>query len=812
MKKWVNLALSSAILGGTLLSGLGAGTSYVNADAQKVSTVVQSFTDLGHHWAAPQIEKWSARGVIQGNQGEFEPERALTRAEWVALINRAFQLPNVKSTPFADVKETDWYASEVHSAAAAGYIKGFANGSFQPTADLSREQAALTLAKLLGLQQDVATVSFKDEKEISSWSKSSVYSAVNHGLMRGYDDQTYRPKAQLTRAEAVVMLDRAIDLYGAWYGEAGEYGPKQGEATEKLNGHVIISAPGITLRNVEIAGDLVIGEGVGEGDVNLDHVTVHGTVKVYGGGENSIHLNNSVLLNVIVNKNDGTVRLVAQGSTSIQEVTVKTGANLEAEKGVTVNKVSLTNELPTDSKVRLSGYFNTVNVEAYSLSLEIPEGSIGSLNISPEAADATLDTGKEAEILQLVLNAAAKITGIGTISTATINSTGVSFDKAPAKIKVGDQVAEDVTVQVGEKELKAVDTSKPAPDPSPSTNTNTPIGSVSNGGDSTNGGSNQNGSSPGGNTKPDVSPWPVLSTEQGVVSVTEAVYFTSDQDGTAYLLSRMNAYWDLNTAELAVKSGDGLTKNVKAGQRTYFDTSRLQNISFPSNYGFAVVVFNAAGKYAVKDLDILNETEAIRDYPVVAQYGGELEYFSLIYNRTLELSPGKTTEGIIQIALDGTEDFKPFDASMGQVEIRDNKIYIRPLSMNLGKNFKFRLIEQSVVTKDSQFNTEFTTGNMNFYIHITLLSHGGGKNAMVKVGDEIEFSVADEGTVYLVPDIISGSKETFDEKVEEGFGKKIEVTTDEVGKSVRISTEGLSPGEYNLMVWGGHSVYITLSE
>jgi len=451
-KKWVNLALSSVILGGALFSSLGAGNSIVRADDLKTPTVVQNFTDIGGHWAATQVEKWNARGVVQGDHGKFEPDRALTRAEWVALINRAFQLPNVKSSQFSDVQETDWYASEIQSAVAAGYIEGYEDGQFKPTANLSREQAAVTLAKLLKLKQDnTVSVSFNDDDQISGWSKSSVYAAVNSGLMRGYASQEFHPKDHLTRAEAIVMLDRAIDLNGAWYGEAGVYGPDQGEEVLKQEGNVIISAPGITLRNMEIAGDLIIGENVGEGDVDLDHVAVHGTVKVYGGGENSIHVNNSVLVNVIVNKNDGSVRLVAKGSTSIQEVTVNTGVNLEAEKGVTVNKVALTNELPADSKVRLSGYINTVNVEAYSLSLDIPEGSIENLNISAEAAGTTIDTGKEASILQLVLNAVAKITGLGTIETATVNSPGVSFDKAPAQIKVGDKVADDVTVQIGGK-------------------------------------------------------------------------------------------------------------------------------------------------------------------------------------------------------------------------------------------------------------------------------------------------------------------------------------------------------------------------
>ncbi|MNW57585.1 Cellulosome-anchoring protein precursor [compost metagenome] len=90
---------------------------------------------------------------------------------------------------------------------SAGYIQGDEKGSFKPTAHMTREQAVVTLVKLLRLHQDRAlSVSLKDDTSISSWSKSSVYSAVNHGLIRGYVDQTFRPQGELTRAETVQQM------------------------------------------------------------------------------------------------------------------------------------------------------------------------------------------------------------------------------------------------------------------------------------------------------------------------------------------------------------------------------------------------------------------------------------------------------------------------------------------------------------------------------------------------------------------------------------------------------------------------------
>jgi len=856
-KRGLNVLAASLVLGGALWSGFGTGGGSVmassSASAAIAATPVQQqeavhrepgktavFSDMAGHWAEAAVDKWQGRGIVQGfGNGKFEPNRGLTRSEWVALVNRMFQIQSSAAGSFPDVKATDWFAADVQAAQASGYIQGYQDGTFKPNGHVTREQAAVTLANFLKLQSAEAPANekiFKDEAALGAWSKSGVYAAAGRGLIQGAGDGWFRPDQVLTRAEAVALLDRAVQVYGSWYGEAGEYGPEQAEAKVKEDGNVIVNASGITLRNMEIAGDLIIGKGVGEGDVTLSNVTVHGQTFVYGGGEHSIHLDNSVIVNIIVNKKDGTVRLVAKGSTSIQEVVVQTGANVEAEKGVQVSKVSLTKELPTDSKVRLAGYFDTVNVEAYSLALNIPEGAIGELNVSKEASGAQVDTGKEASILSLVLDAAAKVTGLGSIEKATVNAAGSSFDKAPAQVKTGAELKGDATVTIGGKEMKAADAaaaaspSASAPAASPaategSTGSGGSTGSSGSGsgggtsGGSTGGspggntGSTPGGNQPGGGSTPQVpGERPAVSLEREAISVGEAVYFNSDQDGTAYILSERIAYYELPTVQLAVESGEALAKTVRAGERSYFDTSLLNNVGYPRNYEFNIVVYNAIGNYEAKELVILDESETLTENPGLTHYGSDPEYFTLNFNRSLEVAPGKTTESLVELALNGSDVFEPFTAALGTVEVKNNKVIIRPVQSQLGKNFKFRLLQGSVVTSDAQSNVEHMTGPINSFVKITLLSHGGGYVANAKIGDTLEFSVGDAGTVYLVPNMISGSQETFDEKVTEGWGKKLEVTAEQAGQPVTLSTEGLSPGSYQLMVWHGHSVQVELSE
>src|SRR5690606_27264528 len=103
---------------------------------------------------------------------------------------------------------------------------------------------------------------------------------------------------------------------------AGIYGPATG--TETVQGNVTISSPDVTLRNTVIEGDLILGEGIGEGEVYLHGVTVKGQTIVNGGGTESIYFTDSVLATVIVNKNTGAVRIVAKGSTQVYEVQLET--------------------------------------------------------------------------------------------------------------------------------------------------------------------------------------------------------------------------------------------------------------------------------------------------------------------------------------------------------------------------------------------------------------------------------------------------------------------------------------------------------
>lgn len=264
-----------------------------------IPTALAQPSDVQGHWAEKKIAEWVAKGLAGGYpDGTFKPNNHITRAEFVALVNRAFEKQDPTATAnFKDIKQSHWFYSEVAVAAQAGYVSGYTDGTFKPNNPISRQEVASIMARLLGLGNDAPEAGFKDS--VAAWAKDAVNAVAVARIMGGYTDGTFKATNPITRAEAVVTLDRAMkmtvgekpqepEVTTVTYDKAGTYGPATG--TETIRGDVAINVSGVTLQNVTITGDLLLAKGIGEGDVILKNVTVKGETIVEGGGSNSVVL------------------------------------------------------------------------------------------------------------------------------------------------------------------------------------------------------------------------------------------------------------------------------------------------------------------------------------------------------------------------------------------------------------------------------------------------------------------------------------------------------------------------------------------
>ena len=167
--------------------------------------------DIKGDWAAAEIEQAVSTGYVKGYpDGTFRPNDEVTRAEFVAMVDGAFQVPAGQAeNTLKDVSTRDWFAQDVSSALAAEFVGGYADGTFRPQQEVSRQEAACMLARLLKLD-GTGDPGFSDAGAVGNWAKTSVSGLVTAGIMSGYPDGTFKPQKAVTRAEAVVMINQAL--------------------------------------------------------------------------------------------------------------------------------------------------------------------------------------------------------------------------------------------------------------------------------------------------------------------------------------------------------------------------------------------------------------------------------------------------------------------------------------------------------------------------------------------------------------------------------------------------------------------------
>lgn len=185
-------------------------------------------------WYAPEVSNLYQRRVIKGyDDGTYRAGQQVTRAEFVCMVNRAFETdlenftgipvdqltPQFGSagfgSPFADVHDTDWFEPCVANALNRGFIVFGEN--FRPGDPINRAEAMTMLVKTnLVLQMEIGEPSaqalpFNDVPD-DAWFKPYVQSAYENDLTKGRTSNSFAPTGTVTRAEAAVMIKRTLDF------------------------------------------------------------------------------------------------------------------------------------------------------------------------------------------------------------------------------------------------------------------------------------------------------------------------------------------------------------------------------------------------------------------------------------------------------------------------------------------------------------------------------------------------------------------------------------------------------------------------
>ena len=166
--------------------------------------------DISGHWARDSIVKLIDAVVISGYpDGSFQPDKSVSRAEFTVMLVKALKLEPKDGPVFQDTV-AHWAKASIGTAAAHHIISGYDQNTFGPDDRITREQAAVIIARAAGLQAGEQTLNFSDARQISPWALSGVAAAVNNAYLSGYPDNSFLPQGYTSRAEAAVIIAKLL--------------------------------------------------------------------------------------------------------------------------------------------------------------------------------------------------------------------------------------------------------------------------------------------------------------------------------------------------------------------------------------------------------------------------------------------------------------------------------------------------------------------------------------------------------------------------------------------------------------------------
>ena len=345
------------------------------------SAVEPTYGDIAGHWAEASIERWSGHGIIQGNNGKFNPNGQLTCAHFAAILARLLKLPAAKDAGFSDNTPDAWHYDAINRCAAAGILKGNLNGTVTPNAPITRERAMVMLGRALGIEpiENPDLTQFTDGAQVASYARGMLAALIKAGVVGGVTADQLAPQNNITRAATVTILDRAI----------GTYADKAGE-TVNANGKgiVLVVADDVTVTG-EVNKLLVPANDIEvtvKGSKNIDDITV-------SGDNSKVILDNASADNVTLDGEKSAVE--TKNGAKIDNVIMSenaSGATVDVGSGTTVGNVENHAE---DATVTGSG---TVKKVESDKDITVKTKDTDVKNIGDEKITVTDKSGKDTTI------------------------------------------------------------------------------------------------------------------------------------------------------------------------------------------------------------------------------------------------------------------------------------------------------------------------------------------------------------------------------------------------------------------------------
>ncbi len=192
-----------------------------NINDSNNTEVKSGFKDMsGFEWAEEAVDTLNKKGIVYGmTEDTFAPEREITRAEFVTLLMRGFELIGEDAVcDFADVPDGSWYYPAVAMAYSMGVVNGYDGNTFGANDKVSRQDMASMISRLLSklgftMPEIRAYETFADDSDISEYAKDAVAELYKGGVINGVGERRFDPKSTANRAAAAQILYGTLKMY-----------------------------------------------------------------------------------------------------------------------------------------------------------------------------------------------------------------------------------------------------------------------------------------------------------------------------------------------------------------------------------------------------------------------------------------------------------------------------------------------------------------------------------------------------------------------------------------------------------------------
>ncbi len=379
----------------------------------------KNIKDIHNHWAKNEIYRAISKGFVQGYpDGTFKPDKPVTRAEFTTMINKALKLKTTDTIFFKDVPRGEWYYQEVQKGLYAAFVGGYRDNTFKPNAPITRQEACVMLSRIVPVSNNLVSLDkFSDKKSIAPWALDGFLQIVSKKYINGYDDGKLHPLDKMTRAQTAKIIGDILD-------------------NETIYRSVSIEKKNTTISNTIYTENVTVDKALDDDSARIRNCTILGKLYVYGGGENTVKLEDTRVSNSYIKKPYDKVRLLLEGKSSVVNTTVENKVILETSslKGGIYGSGFGNVVVKGNSDSILKGDFVNVNVDGYNARVDLKSSTIKNLNISRNSQNATVYTDKHSLIKNADVQSSTSFQGYGVIQTLNAKSNHITYENKPVKI------------------------------------------------------------------------------------------------------------------------------------------------------------------------------------------------------------------------------------------------------------------------------------------------------------------------------------------------------------------------------------------